>query len=318
MEDLNEIWTEKYRPKKIAELSGQKNIKERLQAFANEKSIPHLLFAGSAGIGKTTCALALAKEIYGDTWQRNFMETNASDERGINVVRTTIKDFARVKPFGAEFKIVFLDECDALTPEAQQALRRTMEKYTKTTRFILSCNYSSKLIPPIQSRCAIFRFKPLEDEDVKESLNIIAKNEGLELTDSGMDAIITVAEGDMRKAVNTLQSVAITTKKITNEDVYSVAASLRPEEVKEILELALNNQFMESRKKLANIMLVRGLSGIDVIKGLHKQIIEIDIDDKKKAILIDKLGEYEFRIVEGGTEDLQMEAFLAQISALSN
>ena len=316
MEDLNEIWTEKYRPKKIAELSGQKNIKERLQAFANEKSIPHLLFAGSAGIGKTTCALALAKEIYGDNWQRNFMETNASDERGINVVRTTIKDFARVKPFGAEFKIVFLDECDALTPEAQQALRRTMEKYTKTTRFILSCNYSSKLIPPIQSRCAIFRFKPLEDEDVKESLNIIAKNEGLELTDSGMDAIITVAEGDMRRAVNTLQSVAITSKKITNEDVYSVAASLRPEEVKEILDLALNNQFMESRKKLANIMLVRGLSGIDVIKGLHKQIIEIDIDDKKKAILIDKLGEYEVRIVEGGTEDLQMEAFLAQISAL--
>ena len=316
MEDLNEIWTEKYRPKKIAELSGQKNIKERLQAFANEKSIPHLLFAGTAGIGKTTCALALAKEIYGDNWQRNFMETNASDERGINVVRTTIKDFARVKPFGAEFKIVFLDECDALTPEAQQALRRTMEKYTKTTRFILSCNYSSKLIPPIQSRCAIFRFKPLEDEDIKESLNIIIKNEGLELTDSGVEAILAVAEGDMRKAINTLQSVAITSKKITNEEVYSVAATLRPEEVKEILDLALNNQFMESRKKLANIMLVRGLSGIDVIKGLHKQIIEIDIDDKKKAILIDKLGEYEFRIVEGGTEDLQMEAFLAQISAL--
>ena len=318
MEDLNEIWTEKYRPKKIAELSGQKNIKERLQAFANEKSIPHLLFAGTAGIGKTTCALALAKEIYGDNWQRNFMETNASDERGINVVRTTIKDFARVKPFGAEFKIVFLDECDALTPEAQQALRRTMEKYTKTTRFILSCNYSSKLIPPIQSRCAIFRFKPLEDEDIKESLNIITKNEGLELTDSGVEAILAVAEGDMRKAINTLQSVAITAKKITEEEVYSVAATLRPEEVKEILDLALNNQFMESRKKLANIMLVRGLSGIDVIKGLHKQIIEIDIDDKKKAILIDKLGEYEFRIVEGGTEDLQMEAFLAQISALSN
>ncbi|NOR84668.1 replication factor C small subunit [archaeon] len=318
MEDLNEIWTEKYRPKKIAELSGQKNIKERLQAFANEKSIPHLLFAGTAGIGKTTCALALAKEIYGDNWHKNFMETNASDERGINVVRTTIKDFARVKPFGAEFKIVFLDECDALTPEAQQALRRTMEKYTKTTRFILSCNYSSKLIPPIQSRCAIFRFRPLEDEDIKESLTKITKNEGLELTDSGTDAILAVAEGDMRKAVNTLQSVAITSKKITNDEVYSIAASLRPEEVKEILELALNNQFMESRKKLANIMLVRGLSGIDVIKGLHKQIIEIDIDETKKAILIDKLGEYEFRIVEGGTEDLQMEAFLAQVSTLSN
>ncbi|MCK4967872.1 MAG: replication factor C small subunit, partial [Candidatus Aenigmarchaeota archaeon] len=193
---------------------------------------------------------------------------------------------------------------------------RTMEKYTKTTRFILSCNYSSKLIPPIQSRCAIFRFKPLEDKDVEKSLNNIAKNENIEITDTGLKAILTVAEGDMRRAVNTLQSVAITAKKITDEEVYSVAASLRPEEIKEILDLALNNQFMESRKKLANIMLVRGISGIDVIKGLHKQIIDLDIDERKKAILLDKLGEYEFRIIEGGTEDLQMEAFLAQVSTL--
>ncbi len=318
MDDLIEIWTEKYRPKKLEEVAGQDNITNRLSAFVKEKSIPNILFAGSAGIGKTTCAIALAKELYGDSWHRNFMETNASDERGISVVRTTIKDFARVKPFGTAFKIVFLDECDALTPEAQQALRRTMEKYTKTTRFILSCNYSSKLIPPIQSRCAIFRFKPLEDADVKKSIEKIVKTEGLEITDKGMDAILLVAEGDMRRAVNTLQSVAITAKKITDEDVYSVAASLRPDEVKDILNLALNKQFIEARKKLADVMLVRGLSGLDVIKGIHRELLDLDIDERKKAILIDKLGEYEFRIVEGGTEDLQMECFLAQLSTIND
>ena len=318
MDDIIEIWTEKYRPKKLEEVAGQDNITNRLSAFVKEKTLPNILFAGSAGSGKTTCAIALAKELYGDMWHRNFMETNASDERGINVVRTTIKDFARVKPFGAAFKIVFLDECDALTPEAQQALRRTMEKYTKTTRFILSCNYSSKLIPPIQSRCAIFRFKPLEDADVKKSIEKIVKIEGLEITDKGMNAILLVAEGDMRRAINTLQSVAITAKKITDEDVYSVAASLRPDEVKNILNLALNKQFIEARKKLADVMLVRGLSGLDVIKGIHRELLDLDIDERKKAILIDKLGEYEFRIVEGGTEDLQMECFLAQLSVIND
>ncbi|MCK4555565.1 MAG: AAA family ATPase, partial [Candidatus Aenigmarchaeota archaeon] len=161
-----DIWTEKYRPEKLSDVVGQKEITARLEAFVKEKSMPHMLFAGSAGIGKTTSAIALAKQLYGDTWQRNFMETNASDERGIQVVRSKIKDFARTKPLGAEFKIIFLDESDALTPEAQQAMRRTMEKYTSTTRFILSCNYSSKLIPPIQSRCAIFRFRPIGKEDI--------------------------------------------------------------------------------------------------------------------------------------------------------
>ncbi len=311
-----EIWTEKYRPKTLDEVVGQEHVVERLKAFVREKSIPNMLFAGSAGVGKTTCAIALAKELYGDSWSRNFMETNASDERGIDVVRSKIKDFARLKPFDADFKIIFLDESDALTPEAQQALRRTMEKYTHTTRFILSCNYSSKLIPPIQSRCAVFRFGPGSNEAVGRYVEKIAKHEKLTITADGVSAIISVAEGDFRKATNVLQSASIVSKKVDEKGVYEVAGSLHPKEVKDLLNLALCGKFLDSRKLLSDLMINRGLSGIDVIKAIHREILSISVTDKVKAQLIDKLGEYEFRIVEGGKEDLQIEAFLAQLTAL--
>ncbi len=310
------IWTEKYRPETLDDVVGQEKIVDKLKAFIKEKSLPHCMFSGSAGIGKTTSAIALAKDLYGANWKQNFMETNASDERGIDVVRNKIKNFARVKPLGSEFKIIFLDECDALTPPAQQALRRTMEKYTATTRFILSCNYSSKIIPPIQSRCAIFRFSSIPDKDIKKRLEHIAKEEDIKIADDGMEALLTVSSGDMRQATNLLQSVSITSKNIGKEEVYTVAASMRPEEVKKILALALEKKFLEARKILAELMLERGLSGIDVIKAFHKEILDAPIEERQKAELIDKLGEYEFRIVEGGSEDLQMEAFLAQVAAI--
>jgi replication factor C small subunit len=311
-----EIWTEKYRPIKLDDVLGQDRIVARLKAFVESKSLPHCLFSGSAGIGKTTSALALAKELYGEEWKNNFMETNASDERGIDVVRSKIKDFAKTKPLNASFKLIFLDEADALTPPAQQALRRTMEKYTNTTRFILSCNYSSKIIPPIQSRCAVFRFKPFESEDVKKRVKYICGLEKLELFESGLNAIVDACYGDMRLAVNILHSAAVMSKKIDDEAIYSVASVLKYGEVKDILMMALDKKFMDSRKKLYDIMFVRGLSGMDVIKAFHKVVVDLDVTDKDKAVLIDKLGEYEFRIVEGGTEDLQIEAFLAQVCAI--
>ena len=314
--DAIDIWTEKYRPLTLSDVVGQDNITKRLKAFVRNKSLPHCLFSGSAGIGKTTSAIALAKDLYGDNWKSNFMETNASDERGIDVVRNKIKDFARTRPLGAKFKIVFLDEADALTPSAQQALRRTMEKYVSTTRFIMSCNYSSKIIPPIQSRCAVFRFKPFSDDDIRKRIEMIAGKEKVKLDKSGSDAIISAADNDMRLAVNILQAVAVTSSVVDDKAVYSVASVLRNDEVKDILTIALSGKFMDARKKLYDIMFVRGVSGIEVIKAFHKVILDLDLDEKSRVRLIDRLGEYEFRIVEGGTEDLQIEAFLAQVASI--
>ena len=184
------------------------------------------MFAGPAGTGKTTSALALAKEIFGDNWRNNFVELNASDERGIDVVRGKIKEFARTAPIGgASFKIIFLDEADALTGDAQAALRRTMEKYSAICRFILSCNYSSKIIEPIQSRCAVFRFRPLKEKDIKQYLTRIAKAEKIDLTDDAADALVHVASGDMRKAVNSLQVAASLGDKVTIDVVYQTTGN---------------------------------------------------------------------------------------------
>ncbi len=306
-------WTEKYRPKTLDEMVGQEEVVRRLKAYAEKKEMPNLLFAGPPGTGKTTAAIALAREIFGDTFEQNFLELNASDERGIQVVRETIKEFARTLPFGgARFKIIFLDEADALTADAQHALRRTMEKYAATSRFILSCNYSSKIIEPIQSRCALFRFKPLSDEQIKERLRYIAKNEGLTIDEKALDAIIYIAEGDMRRAINLLQASAALSKKIDEKLIYQVASRARPEEIRKMMELALQGKFMEAREILSNVMIEYGMSGEDVVKQMHREVFNLSVPDRVKVELIDLIGEYEFRLVEGANERIQMEALLAQ------
>ena len=311
-----DVWTEKYRPDSLEDVVGHDDIMDRLKAFVEEESVPHLLFAGPAGTGKTTSAIALAKDLYGDEWKQNFMETNASDDRGINVVREKIKDFARTKPVNADFKIIFLDEADALTADAQQALRRTMEQFSSNARFILSCNYSSKIIDPIQSRCAVFRFNRHEDEKVKEYIKRIANEEDFKITGSAVEAVLRVSEGDLRRVTNILQTTALHTDKIEEEDVYTAAGSLRPEEIGEILEEALEGDFMDARDELSELMIDRGLDGQDVISSIHRELFELDIDDQQKLEMIEGLAEFEFRIAEGGTDDIQIEALLAKVANL--
>jgi replication factor C small subunit len=305
-----ELWTEKYRPRKLSEVIDQKHVVDRLKAFAKEKSIPNMLFAGPAGVGKTTIALALAQELFGDGWKQNFQETNASDERGINVVRGRIKDFAKVKSFGSEFKIVFLDESDALTPEAQQALRRTMEKFSGVCRFILSCNYSSRIIDPIQSRCAVFRFKRLTEKGVWEYVHRIAKGERLSIAEDAIPAIFEVSEGDLRKATNILQAASALVK-ITKESVYDVSSQARPQDVRNMIDLAIAGKFPDARKKLYDLLIEQGLSGEDIIREMHKSIFDLSIPEPAKLDLIEKIGEFEFRLNQGGSEDIQLEALLA-------
>ena len=313
MEHQNSLWTEKYRPSDFSEIKGQKEIVQRVKAFVEQQNLPHLLFAGPAGVGKTSLSLVIAKKLFKDSWRQNFLELNASDERGIDVVRNKVKDFARTRAIGnVPFKIIYLDECDALTREAQQALRRTMENYSQTCRFVLSANYSSKIIEPIQSRCVVFRFKPLDKKDVFNIIDKIAEHEKLKIDEKAKEALYEISEGDCRRLENILQSCAAIEDKITEELVHSLASMAKPKEIKEVLELALKNKFIEARAKLLDLMLSYGLAGIDVIKQIQKEIIDLELDNKSKMVLIEKCGEIEFRMTEGSDEYIQLEALLSQ------
>ena len=311
-------WTERYRPRSLKEVIGQKEVIPKLQAFVKEKNITNMIFAGSAGTGKTTSALALARDLYGESWKNSVLELNASDERGIDVVRGKIKDFARTIPLtGIPFKIIFLDEADALTTEAQQALRRTMEMYSSNVRFILSCNYSSKIIEPIQSRCAVFRFKPITKDEAEEMINHLASKEKLKFNSNTIKALLEVSEGDMRKVINILQSVSLLKKDISDEDIYKTAALARPEDIDKMIDSALDGNFMQARDHLANLFLEYGLSGEDILVQIYKEIMKRDsIQDEWKVKLADKIGEYSFRVSEGANERIQIEALLAYLSLI--
>jgi len=313
------IWTEKYRPKEFSDVLGQDDVVSRVSAFIKDGNMPHLLFTGPAGVGKTSLSLVIARQLFGDSWHSNFLELNASDERGIDVIRNKVKDFARTRAIGdVPFKIIYLDECDALTREAQQALRRTMENYTQTTRFILSANYSSKIIDPIQSRCAIFRFKPLPQDDVIKVIKKISQNEGLKIDDAATKALFDISNGDCRRVENILQSAASLSKDISEENIYSLASVAKPKEVKDVLQLALDNKFLAAREKLLDVMLNYGLSGLDVIRQVQREIYNLDIDGRKKMELVEKCGDTEFRMTEGSDEFIQLEAFLAHAALVGS
>jgi replication factor C small subunit len=234
-----------------------------------------------------------------------------SDERGIDVVRGRIKDFAMMKPLGSDFKIVFLDEADALTPEAQQALRRTMEKFASVCRFILSVNYSGRVIEPIQSRCAVFRFKGLSEENVAEYLHRIVKGENLSADDGGLKAVFETSEGDLRKASNILQA-ASAMGKVTREVVYDVVSQAKPDDVARMVRFAVDGKFPEARKILLDMLFHQGLSGEDIIREIHRQLFSTEMPEPVRARLLEKTGEFEFRLNQGGSDDIQLEALLAQ------
>lgn len=246
------MWAEKYRPKRLDDIVDQKEIVERLKSFAKSKNVPHCIFAGPPGTGKTTAALCLARDLYSDVYREHTMELNASDERGINVVRETVKTFARSKSIGEiPFKIMILDEADNMTSDAQQALRRTMERFTETCRFIMCANYSGKIIEPIQSRCAPFRFTYLPREEHDCCLRSIAEKEKVKLLPEGLNAVFEVCGGDLRKAINTLQASASLGKPVDAKVVYSITGRASPVDVQKNDQDGYGRRFLGGQRIVA-------------------------------------------------------------------
>lgn len=309
-----EMWAEKYRPKSLEAIVDQKEIVDRLKSFVKARNVPHCILAGPPGTGKTTAALCLSRDLYGDTYREHTMELNASDERGIDVVRETVKTFARVKSIGEiPFKIMILDEADNMTSDAQQALRRTMERYTGTCRFIMCANYSGKIIEPIQSRCAPFRFSYLPRKEQDAYLNQIAEKEKIKLTVDGLDAIFEVCGGDLRKAINTLQAATSLEKPVDAKVVYSIAGKASPADVQKMLKTAMDGNFIESRKQLRDMIQKYGVAGSDIIRQIHSEIFRTEIPEPWRIKLAGIIGEVDYRLVEGADEEVQLSALLARL-----
>lgn len=309
-----DIWVEKYRPDSIHEIVGHEDITDRLIHYTTSGELPNLLFAGPAGIGKTTAAIAIAKEIYGESWQENFKELNASDDRGIDVVRNEIKQFAQSRFNEEAYKIIFLDEADALTNDAQSALRRTMERYAASTRFILSCNYPHKIIDAIQSRCVVFRLSGVDDEVIAERVASIATAESLDITRDAVLALAQAADGDVRHAVNSLQAVATFTDTITEEDVYTFTNTVRPADIEEVVATAADGDFKKSQKLLDDIVSNHGITAGEIIDTLHDNIWEYGLSEDDVVFLLNQIGETEYRITSGGTDTIQLDALIASLA----
>ncbi|MFQ5761842.1 MAG: replication factor C small subunit [Candidatus Bathyarchaeia archaeon] len=312
------MWTEKYRPRTLDDVVNHKGVIESIKGILQSPlTMPHLLFAGPPGNGKTSVALCIARKLLGANWRNYMLELNASDERGIQMVRERIKTFSRHLtgtlanvPFG----LVILDESDQMTSEAQTALRRIMEANSRTSRFILICNYAGKIIEPIQSRCAVFRFSSLKKEDVAGFLKKIAKKEDLSLHDGALSALFDYAGGDLRRSVNTLQAAATLSKTIDEKVVWRVVGQAEPGEVRELVKIALKGEFLEARKLLYSLMTERGLAGSDIIRQIHREITNMDLPPFVQMEILERVGEYDFRLTEGANEDIQLSALLANLA----
>jgi replication factor C small subunit len=315
------MWIEEYRPKNLSDILGQDAIIDRLRAFAKDKeNMPHFLFAGPAGVGKTSTAIVLAREIFQEYFLENYKELNASDERGINVVREEIKRYSSILPAGnMPFRLLVLDEADNMTPEAQQALRRTMEKY-RHVRFILIANYSSKIISPIQSRCAIFRFRPITKDLIIQKIKQICENEHLTIAPEAIISLYETSEGDMRRLLNLMQAASVLSSAITPETVHEVAGRANPKEVEQILELLRIHSmggFFEARKKLRGLLYTDGISAKELIAQIHTAVVKATkFSDSQKVQIIEVIGEVDFRLTEGSNEELQLVYLLARITHL--
>ncbi|MDA4113072.1 MAG: replication factor C small subunit [Thaumarchaeota archaeon] len=313
IEDL--MWVEKYRPHRLEDVINQTEVKERLRPLLEkQQQMPHLLFAGPPGSGKTTIAQIVAEKILGELKSDYTLSLNASDERGIATVRERVKVFASYsdRREGVPFRLVILDEADEMTRDAQTALRRIMEESSRFTRFILVCNYSSNIIEPIQSRCAIFRFQRVGSQEVVGYLKKIAKEEKLKVTEKVLEAVYEATNGDLRQAINLLQAAA-TDGEITIERIDAVTGAMVKERAAEIINLAVQGDFAGARIKLVELTKVYGIPESDFLRFSNEAITGAT-PHMAEAIRI--LAEYDYRLVMGANPEIQLTAMLAELAAL--
>jgi len=313
------VWAEKYRPKTLDDMVDREEIVTRFRSFVKDKNLPHLLLVGPAGVGKTTSILCLARDLYGAGYQNYVLELNASDERGIDVIRDKVKNFARTSAIASEvsFKILILDEADSLTTAAQHALRRTMEVYTRTCRFCLIGNYSENIIDPIQSRCSVFRFGPLAEQDVKNYVAMIAQKEGVKLIPEGLDAVFEASGGDMRKATNLLQAAAASQGEVDDIAIYSVLGKVSPQRVRDMINLGLKGEFLEAREILRNLLIDEGLAAEDILRMIYSELMRMQMPEKWKVRISDTVGEVDFRLTQGARPEIQLSTLIAKLAIAS-
>lgn len=310
------MWVEKYRPMKIGDLVNQKEIVGSMTSLLkNVTEIPHLLFSGSAGVGKTTLALCLARQILGDGWREYTLELNASDERGINMVRERVKKFSRFAGLdaGIPFKLIILDEADEMTADAQTALRRIIEDASKSCRFILIANNISKIIEPIQSRCAVFKFTRVSEKEVIAHLKEIAKKEKIKTDEEGLKAIFDYTEGDLRHAINLLQATS-SLGNITLQNVKAAAGLTKTKDVDDILKLALGGKIVEARNQMIKLIKVYGMSESDFLKYLNEAVYKTKHTNLVE--ISEAIAKYDYRILSGANPEIQLSALLAELSKL--
>lgn len=312
-----DIWIEKYRPKTIDDLICDSKIKNNLKSYIEDGNIPNLIFSGRAGTGKTASGLILGHSIFkeDDSFGANFVELNASDERGIDVIRTKIKSMADTMPINDyDFKIILLDEADALTKDAQNALKRPIEKASENCRFVFTCNYLSGLIEPLQSRCATFIFRPASLDDIKLLVDKVCKKEGIDqLSEDVIKAIFYVSKGDFRKSINLLQSAYNYEKEITEKTIYEVSSYINPNEIRDMIVLASKGKFLESCAELDNLLIDKGYTGKDIIDGISESIFDIGIPESIIASFSYALGETDTRISDGLNDRIHLRYLLSYV-----
>ncbi|EIM23986.1 P-loop containing nucleoside triphosphate hydrolase protein [Wallemia mellicola CBS 633.66] len=307
-------WVEKYRPNELDDVVSHTEIIQTINQFIQKQRLPHLLFYGPPGTGKTSTILAIAKKIYGGNWKRNVLELNASDDRGIDVVRDQIKSFAQTRTlFSDGFKLIILDEADLMTQQAQGALRRIIEHYTPTTRFCIICNYVNKITPAIMSRCTRFRFSPLPYAHLDKRLVEVIENEAVQIDDDAKKALLNLTKGDMRRALNILQAchTACMPERISIKDVYNVTAAPQPEAIEYIVNTLLKDEISTCYSKIHQVKRQNGLALQDILTGVYDYIQTIEFPTATKVAILELLAEVEHRLSKGSSETIQLSALIA-------